>query len=952
MAPRKSTKKSSAPKRDKEPTDEDKFDSSLEQAETPRARKAAMLQLRIGRLAHVLGIVSGLALAATAVLAYLLENWSYFTDASEYVTVLKWVLPLSAGVLVAAIALAVKWEPYFADRTEPHFILGILALLVPALFIVLIALDEAGKVSLGRPDWLYPASLLGISLTLASLAMTWEGRGRRKIISIASAAFPPVLLIFPMIFRFTPIDLASILPMAYLGSAVAIQLSGSMLHIIASATSVQEREVLKASDGKLREQIRELERKRVALDYREEAFTTKESDLEAYEKRLTEEIESIDERKKQVTVLEAETDVRVQQARTDRKELAKKEAEIEAKIETMRLKQGDIDTQAKELAKRTKSLTSRESKLSAIEAELDKRLLEMQAKEREVKDGAVDIADEKSSLELRRKELDALQETLAEKEKQLSMRETTADLRALETVAVKEEIGKFAEEKGSIERLQQQLLMKQETISEREIALRAQEEELRKKAQKAERLIARADKQMNDLVEKEAELLDRRKQFAQEEADHRTALYSLEAQQEEIRLSKEESADIEKKHAEMSHELRKRLDEVGAMKEDLASKLSSLDRREQIIKELETRVKAEHERSNAKVRELIAKDKSLKTKETEIGLKHAELKSMERKLLRSVDDFEDARSGLPRGDSEEQRTIELRERRLEEKEREMKSRFYQREKELEQRERALQSQLRKDIEEMEEAVETEYVEKKVKTGIERLDDLLMGGMPFASNVLYVGPPFIGKEVAMFLFLADGLKKGVPAVIVTTSHPPAEVARQMAPIMPSFIEFSQLGLVRWIDATGSGQSGDEDVPANELRVAGPDDYSGILKALEGTISSLTKEGNPYVRVAFLSLSMSIPKAEDKGAYKFIQKFVGMVRQTNAIGIYALEKGMHTEQQLESIQHQMTGAVQFKSEKQKTMLSVQGIGDAQTRDWIEYRHTNKAIMVGAFSLERIR
>jgi len=44
-------------------------------------------------------------------------------------------------------------------------------------------------------------------------------------------------------------------------------------------------------------------------------------------------------------------------------------------------------------------------------------------------------------------------------------------------------------------------------------------------------------------------------------------------------------------------------------------------------------------------------------------------------------------------------------------------------------------------------------EKKVKSGIERLDDLLLGGMPFGSNVLYVGPPFIGKETAMLLFLA-------------------------------------------------------------------------------------------------------------------------------------------------------------------------------------------------------
>ena len=952
MAPRKGKKEPSAPKRKRDASDVEGYDVVLERAETPRSRKAAILQLRMGRTAHVLGIVSGLALAVTAVIAYLLENWSYLIDAPEYVTVLKWVLPLAAGMLVAAVALAMKWEPYFADRTDSHFLMGIIALIVPVFFVILIALDEAGKMALGRPDWLYPASLLGISLTLISLALTWEGRGRRKCISIASAAFPPVLLTFPMIFHFDPIDLASILPMAYLGSAVAIQLSGSMLHIISSATSIQEREVLKASDGKLREQIKDLERRRVALDYREEAFWAKESDLEAYEKRLAEEIESIDERKKQALQAEVDLEQRAQEARTVRQEISKKEAEIESKLDIIRLKQGDIDSQVKDVGKRTKSLVSREEKISAREAELEKRQIELQSKDREVKDGLADVADERSTLDLQRKSLDTLQENLAEKEKELSMRETTADLRALETVAAKEEFGKVTEEKQTIGRLQNQLLKKQETVAEREIALRSQEEGLRKKTQKAERLIARADKQMNELVEKEAEILERKKQLAQQEADFRSATYSLEAQQEEVRLSKEESAAIEKQYGNMSASLRKKLDEANALKEDLAKKLSSIERREQIAKDIETRLKAEHERSNAKVRELIAKDKSLKAKETDLGLKHAELKSRERQLLRSVDNFESARSEVPL-DSESTKALEVREKRLAEKEREMKSRLYQREKELEQREQALQTHLRKDIEEMEEAVETEYAEKKVKTGIERLDDLLLGGMPFASNVLYVGPPFIGKETAMFLFIAEGLKKGVPAVIITTSHPPQEIEKQIAPMMPTFKEFDQLGLVRWIDATGAGQETDEGgAVSNASRVDGPDDYDGILEALDDTMESLRSDGNPYSRIAYFSLSMSVPEAEDKRAYKFVRTFAGKVRQGSAIGVYALEKGMHTEQQLESLQHQMTGAVQFKTEKQKTLLSVQGICDAQTRDWVQYKHSNKAIMIGAFSLERIR
>ena len=173
MAPRKKGRKPSAPERkESKPT---RYDSRLERAETPRSRKAAILQLRLGRSAHVLSTVSGLALAATAILAYLLENWSPLIDAPEYVTLLKWVVPLFAGILVAAVALALKWEPYFADRREAHFVLSACALIVPIFFVLLIALDEMGELALGRPDWLYPVSLLGISLTLIALALAWEG---------------------------------------------------------------------------------------------------------------------------------------------------------------------------------------------------------------------------------------------------------------------------------------------------------------------------------------------------------------------------------------------------------------------------------------------------------------------------------------------------------------------------------------------------------------------------------------------------------------------------------------------------------------------------------------------------------------------------------------------------------------------------------------------------------
>src|SRR2546430_17735173 len=64
--------------------------------------------------------------------------------------------------------------------------------------------------------------------------------------------------------------------------------------------------------------------------------------------------------------------------------------------------------------------------------------------------------------------------------------------------------------------------------------------------------------------------------------------------------------------------------------------------------------------------------------------------------------------------------------------------------------------------EAEEAVAVEKKADRVKTGTPRLDDLLYGGIPFNSNVLFVGPAFVGKEIALLNFIAEGLKKASPS----------------------------------------------------------------------------------------------------------------------------------------------------------------------------------------------
>jgi hypothetical protein len=50
--------------------------------------------------------------------------------------------------------------------------------------------------------------------------------------------------------------------------------------------------------------------------------------------------------------------------------------------------------------------------------------------------------------------------------------------------------------------------------------------------------------------------------------------------------------------------------------------------------------------------------------------------------------------------------------------------------------------------------------------------------------------------------------------------------------------------------------------------------------------------------------------------------------------------------------MDGAFVFRQERDRTFLAVKGLGDAETRDWVECRATNRALIIGSFALERIR
>lgn len=244
----------------------------------------------------------------------------------------------------------------------------------------------------------------------------------------------------------------------------------------------------------------------------------------------------------------------------------------------------------------------------------------------------------------------------------------------------------------------------------------------------------------------------------------------------------------------------------------------------------------------------------------------------------------------------------------------------------------------------------EFKQEKVKTGTARLDDLLLGGIPFGSNVMVFGPPFTGKEVLINAFVADGLKKGVPAVWLLTEKSPKDIRDEMMYVLSGYEEYEKLGLVRYVDAY-SRSMGDETQDQYTEYIESPTDYESIQRAVE-KIAKEFMEKHKYYRLAFRSVSTLIAYLDAGTVFRFLSPIVGRRKRDKAVSMYTLEKGVHGEQEIQMLGSLMDGMIEFKVENLNTFLAVRGISEVQSRAFIRYSASKSAVTIGSFSLDHIR
>lgn len=239
---------------------------------------------------------------------------------------------------------------------------------------------------------------------------------------------------------------------------------------------------------------------------------------------------------------------------------------------------------------------------------------------------------------------------------------------------------------------------------------------------------------------------------------------------------------------------------------------------------------------------------------------------------------------------------------------------------------------------------------KVHTGNQRFNDLLLGGYPFGSNIILHGPAFVGKEVLMNEFMAEGLKKGIPVLWVITDRTCTDIRKSMEPVLPGYAEYEKLDLVRYVD-NYSRSIGDTDVDPYTIYIDDPGDHASLSKAVDDATNQFLTN-HEYYRLAFQSLSTFIAYSDSASAFRFLSPFVGKRRKSKAVCLYLLEKGMHNEQDIQMLGMMMDGIVEFNLDQMRTFLTVNGVGDVQTRGNVRYNWSNHGLSIGSFTLDHIK
>ncbi|MGA3021853.1 MAG: ATPase domain-containing protein [Thermoplasmata archaeon] len=855
------------------------------------AQSDALLQLRLGRAAHFYTVLASALLALDGVLILIFFSTlpslgSGDTGAAAVGATFYLLFPLAAGLVLSAVGLFAKWEVYQLWPWEKHFSTTVGALGVNVLLAVVYGLRVAGAGPFANLS-LFPwfyAAELA-GISLALLGFVLTWTAWS--VRQWASAISAVLPVASVLLVYFPSSSDALAVSLFL-SAILYQTSGSFLHLISSGTRVHERELITSGQSRMFRLADEVGRKEEALHFREAALVKREATVENTDLSVRRQYDSLKEARAQLDELEEDYRKRSDSLVEKERAWAGRIAEMDGRERQVEDKTKALELREQEIGRLVPQISTRESRLIEQEGALTHRDVELTQRQQALERQLQDAKESEARLTARASELDQRTGDLLRREGDVAAREAKGKPRSGAPVAASQDLVTREVE----------LQQLKATLDEANLALGRKSREATELGKAAKESLARAARKEAELASRDAALKQREAELADllKAADERRTQYDAAARDYETRLTSlgRDQVSIAQKAA------------------DLDRNLKSLSEREAALTEREGRLRSLSEQLERQEQELHERSRSLEAAEAEVSLRRqsigrgSDLSIAGLAAVAAADQREPPAEvrDVPGSGAREGDTLI--------------------------------------------APTGRRFSDRLPSGIARLDDLLLGGIPPRSHVVVLGDAFVGKEVVLYSFVAEGLKRGEPVLIVTAARSPEEIADAMGVVLPQFREYEQMGMIRWVDASGSGGFGS----GNRTVVKGAVDQAGILTSIGVVAAGFEASEAGAFRVAFLGLSAVLAHADERAGFSFLQNVVGILKPRPALAMYSLEAGGLSEPAVKGLLGRMDGAIVFRQERDKTFLAVKGLGDVETRDWVECRATNRALIIGSFALERIR
>jgi len=167
--------------------------------------------------------------------------------------------------------------------------------------------------------------------------------------------------------------------------------------------------------------------------------------------------------------------------------------------------------------------------------------------------------------------------------------------------------------------------------------------------------------------------------------------------------------------------------------------------------------------------------------------------------------------------------------------------------------------------------------EKIPSGIEGLDDVLLGGFISNRSYLLTGPTGSGKTIFSIQWLLEGLKNGESCLYITFTEPPHEIARNLA----SFgWDLSNLPIVDPVADINKSHGGDE-----EYQIFSPEEVEQL--PLWEVIYDKIEERKPQRLVIDSATYLRFLSIDEFQFRKRVFKFVDFLRSIGCTSILAHE-----------------------------------------------------------------